>query len=250
MSDKKTLPKWTEERTAQLVEIVGDESPVSADTVREAAEGLETTVRSVAAKLRKMDYEVESMAASHGKSFTEAEEAKLREFVEGHPNEYTYAEIAAFILDDDSQARRVQGKLLSMELTGLVKKTPPKEVVKTYTDEEEATVLSMIEDGAYLEDIAEAVGKSLNSVRGKALSLTRSHDVKMPQQRETHGKEKVDPIAALGEGVTGMTVAEIAEAIEKTERGVKTMLTYRGITAKDYDGAARKEKLAERKAAQ
>lgn len=249
MSEKKTLPKWTEERTAQLVDIVSDESPVSADTIREVAEGLETTARSVAAKLRKMNYEVESMAASHGKSFSEAEEEKLREFVEGNPNQYTYAEIAAYILDDEGQARRVQGKLLSMELTGLVKKTPPKEVVKTYTDEEEATVLEMVQEGAYLEDIAEAVGKPLNSVRGKALSLTRSHDVKMPQQREKHGKEKVDPIAALGD-VSGMTVAEIAEAIEKTERGVKTMLTYRGIAAKDYDGAARKEKLAERKAAQ
>jgi len=249
MSDKKTLPKWTDERTDQLVEIVGDEAPVSADTVREAAEGLETTVRSVAAKLRKMGYEVESMAASHGKSFSEEQEAKLRDFVEQNPNKYTYAEIAAFILDDEEQARRVQGKLLSMELTGLVKKTPPKEVHKTYTDEEEATVLKMVQDGAYLEDIAEAVGKPLNSVRGKCLSLTRSHDVTMPQQREKHGKEKVDPIASL-ENVAEMTVAEIAEAIEKTERGVKTMLTYRGIAAKDYDGAARKEKLAERKAAQ
>ena len=31
MSEKKTLPKWTEERTDQLAAIVGDESPVSAE---------------------------------------------------------------------------------------------------------------------------------------------------------------------------------------------------------------------------
>ena len=249
MSEKKVLPKWTEERTDQLTGIVGDETPVAVSTVRDAAEALETTVRSVSSKLRKMGYEVESTAASHVKTFSEDEEAKLRTFVEANPGTYTYAEIAAYVLDDATKARQVQGKLLSMELTDKVRKTPPKEVVKTYTDAEEATVLKMVQDGAYLEDIAEAVGKSLNSVRGKALSLTRSHDVKMPQQREKHGKAKVDPIAELGD-VSEMTVAEIAEAIEKSERGVKTMLTYRGLTAKNYDGAARQAKLAERKAAQ
>ena len=45
-----------------------------------------------------------------------------------------------------------------------------------------------------------------------------------------------------------MTVAQIAEAADKTERGVKTILTRRGITVVDYDGAAKKAK-AEAKAA-
>lgn len=249
MTDKKTLPKWTDERTEQLTALVGDETPVSVETVKSAAETLETTVRSISSKLRKMGYEVVSTAAAHQKTFTDAEEAKLRNFVEGNAGQYTYAEIASYVFDDAGKARQVQGKLLSMELTDKVRKTPPKEVVKTYTDEEEAVVLKMIGEGAFLEDIAEAVGKSLNSVRGKSLSLTRSHDVTMPKQREKHGKDKVDPFEALGE-VVGMTVAEIAEAIGKSERGVKTMLTYRGLTAKDYDGAARQQKLAEKKAAQ
>jgi hypothetical protein len=39
-----------------------------------------------------------------------------------------------------------------------------------------------------------------------------------------------------------MTVVEIAEAIQKTPRGVKTMLTRRGLAASDYDGAAKREK--------
>jgi hypothetical protein len=41
-----------------------------------------------------------------------------------------------------------------------------------------------------------------------------------------------------------MSVAQIAEKIGKTERGVKTMLTRRGLKAADYDGAAKKEKAA------
>jgi hypothetical protein len=39
-----------------------------------------------------------------------------------------------------------------------------------------------------------------------------------------------------------LTVEEIATAIDKTARGVKTMLTRRGLVASDYDGASKKEK--------
>ena len=42
----------------------------------------------------------------------------------------------------------------------------------------------------------------------------------------------------------GMTVEEIAAAIEHTPRGVKTMLTRRGLTVSDYDGAAKKAKAS------
>jgi len=41
-----------------------------------------------------------------------------------------------------------------------------------------------------------------------------------------------------------MSVADIAEQIGKTVRGVKTMLTRRGLAAVDYDGAAKREKAA------
>jgi len=50
----------------------------------------------------------------------------------------------------------------------------------------------------------------------------------------------IDPFQGLD--TTAHTVAEIATKIEKTERGVKTMLTRRGLVAKDYDGAAKKAK--------
>ena len=42
-----------------------------------------------------------------------------------------------------------------------------------------------------------------------------------------------------------MTVEAIAEAIGKTARGVKTMLTRRGLVAADYDGAAKAAKAAQ-----
>jgi hypothetical protein len=45
-----------------------------------------------------------------------------------------------------------------------------------------------------------------------------------------------------------MSVEDIAKAVDKTPRGIKTLLTRRGITVADYDGAAKKAK-AEAKAA-
>lgn len=40
-----------------------------------------------------------------------------------------------------------------------------------------------------------------------------------------------------------MTVEEIAEKADRTARGVRSMLSRRGITCADYDGAAKRAKL-------
>jgi Mn-dependent DtxR family transcriptional regulator len=240
-----TLPKWTEERTDQLTAFVGDESPVSQATVAEAAETLETTPRSVASKLRKIGYEVELASQAARKSFTDAQESTLRKFVESNSGQYTYAEIAQAFEGGAFSPKSIQGKILSMELTSHVKPAPQKESVKTYTDEEEATFVRLVEEGAFVEDIAEALNRAPNSIRGKALSLQRMKVIDtIPRQRETKSSARVDALAALGDRVGEMTVAEIAEELEKSPRGVKTMLTRRGLVAADYDGAARREKAA------
>ena len=129
-----------------------------------------------------------------------------------------------------------------MELTGHVKPAPKVESVKTYTDAEEVVFVDLVNGGSFVEEIAEALGKSVNSVRGKALSLLRAELITaIPKQKETKGASKADPLADLGD-VSGLTVEEIATAIDKTARGVKTMLTRRGLVASDYDGASKKEK--------
>jgi predicted transcriptional regulator len=102
----------------------------------------------------------------------------------------------------------------------------------------------MVNAGKFVEEIAEALGRSVNSIRGKALSLLRAGDIEaIPRQETTKGAAKVDPLADLD--VVSMTVEQIAEAIGKTPRGVKTMLTRRGVSASDYDGAGRAAKAAE-----
>ena len=239
-----TLPKWTDERTDELTNFVGDESPVSQATVAEAADQLETTTRSVSSKLRKMGFDVELASSKATSKFTADQEATLSAFVTDNSGEYTYAQIASHFEDGAFSAKSIQGKILSMELTDHVKPAPKVETVRTYTPAEEDTFVSMVNDGAYVEAIAEALGKSVNSVRGKAMSLLRSGDINaIPRQEHTKSSTKEDPLAELGD-VSDMTVEAIAETIGKTARGVKTMLTRRGLTASDYDGAAKKEKAA------
>jgi len=238
-----SLPKWTDERTAQLTDFVGGESPVSQGTVASAAESLETSTRSISSKLRKMGYEVELASASATRAFSDAQEDTLAAFVSGNSGEYTYAEIATHFEDGAFSAKSIQGKILSMEMTDHVKPAPKVEAVRTYSPSEEAAFVSMVQDGAFVEAIADALDRTVNSVRGKALSLLRSGDIDaIPRQETTKGASKEDPLAGIA--VDGMTVDAIAESIGKTARGVKTMLTRRGLTAADYDGAAKKEKAS------
>jgi len=239
------LPKWTDERTAQLTSMVGDESPVSQETVAEAADRLDTSTRSVSSKLRKMGYDVELASTRASKSFSPEQEATLSAFVSDNSGEYTYAQIAEHFEGGAFSAKSIQGKILSMELTAHVKPTPKVETVKSYTDAEEATFVKMVNDGAFVEQIADALNRTVNSIRGKALSLLRSGDIDaIPRQETTKGSSRVDPLEELGD-ISAMTVEAIAETIGKTARGVKTMLTRRGLVASDYDGAAKKEKAAE-----
>jgi hypothetical protein len=237
------LPKWTDERTDALTNFVGDESPVSQATVAEAAGELETSTRSISSKLRKMGHEVELASASATRAFSDAQEATLSAFVSDNSGEYTYAEIAGHFEDGAFSPKSIQGKILSMELTGHVKPAPKVEAVRTYSPAEEVTFVSMVQDGAFVEAIAAELDRSVNSVRGKALSLLRSGEIDaIPRQETTKGASKEDPLAGIA--VDGMTVDAIAESIGKTARGVKTMLTRRGLTAADYDGAAKKEKAS------
>ena len=234
------LPKWTDERTQQLTDFVGSESPISQSTVASAAEELETSTRSVSSKLRKMGFDVELASASASKSFSDEQEATLQAFVTDNSGSYTYAEIASNFEGGNFSAKSIQGKILSMELTSHVKPAPKVETVRTYTPEEEGTFVSMVNDGSFVEEIADALGKSVNSIRGKALSLLRSGEINaIPKQKETKGSSKADVLADVD--VASHTVEEIADQIGKTVRGVKTMLTRRGLQCSDYNGAAKKD---------
>jgi predicted transcriptional regulator len=246
---EKTTKNWSDEAVDQLMTIVGSESPVSVEAVERAAEQLGKTTRSIASKLRQLDREVASLAKEKTSAFTADEGADLADFVNANAGNLTYKEIAENFADGKFSAKQIQGKLLALELTGAVKPAEKVEVARTYTEAEEATFVRMADAGSYIEEIAAKLNKTVASVRGKALSLTRKGQIaKIPAQKESHAKESVDQVTALGNAIHTMTVAEIAAKVDKTERGLRTLLTRRGIKVADYDGAAKKAK-AEAKAA-
>ena len=239
-----TTPKWTEDRTRILTAIVENMDTISQDTVATTAVELNTTTRSISSKLRKMGYEVELAASAHKKAFTDDQADALSAFVTGNSGTYTYADIASNFEGGAFTAKQVQGKILSMELTSHVKPAEKVEVARTYTPAEEATFLDLVSNNAFVEEIAEALGKSINSVRGKALSFLRSGDItSIPKQKESRAKANVDALTELGD-ISAMTVEQIAESIDKTVRGVKTMLTRRGMTCSNHDGAKKAAKNA------
>jgi len=244
--------KWSDEVVNKMLSIIGKQSPVTAAKVQEVVDtlGEDFTVRSVASKLRQMDYEVASLAKEKTSAFTDEETQALTKFVSNNTGKLTYKEIAENFADGKFTAKQIQGKLLALELTGSVKPAEKVEVARTYTEAEENKFISMAESGAFIEDIAKALGKEIASVRGKALSLTRKGMIdRIPPQRNSYAKETTDPIAALGDKIASMTVAEIAAAVDKTERGLRTLLTRRGINVADYKGADKKAKAEAKLAA-
>lgn len=233
---------WNEDNTNKLTALAGAPADqITQEQLVEFAEALGTTTRSVGSKLRKMNYDVQKASETNKSAWSADQEAALIDFVSANDGELTYAEIAASFEAGKFTAKQIQGKILSLELFGSVKKTEKVAAPRTYTPEQEAKFIELAKAGAFLEEIAEAVKMPLNSVRGKALSLTRTAGIAMPKQKDSNAKKRADILEGLN--VAEMTVQEIVEKTERTERGIKSMLSRRGISCKDYDGAAKRAKL-------
>ena len=231
---------WNDENTATLTELAGT-GTVTQDQLADIAASMGTSARSIGAKLRKMDYDVEKSTGKAPAWSAEQEDA-LGTFVNANANKYTYVEIAELFQDGAFNAKQIQGKLLNMELFGSVLKAEKKVAPRKYTPEEEVELINLISAGTTIEDIAAAFDKPITSIRGKALSLLRAKQIDaMPKQANSQAKEPVDLLVEVN--VAESTVDQIAEAIGKTSRGVKSMLSRRGLTCVDYDGAGRREKL-------
>jgi len=231
---------WNETNTAQLLELAGTEVVTQAqlDTI---SEELGTTARSIGAKLRNLGLEVEKASAKPS-AWTPEQEAALATLVNDNAGVYTYAEIAAQFEGGAFKPNQIQGKILSMELYGSVRKAVKVAAKRTYSEDEEVKFVELANSGATMEELAEAFGKELSSVRGKALSLLKSeHISEMPKQSTSSAKSKADVLEGLD--VASMTVEAIVEASGSTARGIKSILSRRGITCSNYDGAAKRAKL-------
>tara|TARA_A100001011_G_scaffold340866_1_gene373335 strand:+ start:654 stop:1337 length:684 start_codon:yes stop_codon:yes gene_type:complete len=182
--------------------------------------------RSVTAKLRKLGYDVPKKPGA-APVFSAEETAELSEYLQSNSGNMTAEEISESFADGKFTARQINGKALSLEMTSHVKPAEKKVTPRTYSESEEEMISEMVEGGKYLEEIADAVSRTVNSVRGKLLSM----GLKAPQRDKKTTKS--DPYEGI-EDMLDQTVEMLAENFDKTVRGVKTVLTRRGLACADY----------------
>lgn len=216
--------EYTDEMVAQMQE--AGAAGLTEESIEALMADFDFPRRSVTAKLRKLGFDVPKKAGA-APVFSADETEALKEFLEANSGSLTAEEIATEFADGKFTARQINGKALSLEMTGHIKPAEKKVVARTYSEEEEAQITSLVEAGKYLEEVAEAMGRPVNSIRGKLLSM----GLKAPQ-RDKKGA-KADAYAGI-EDMLDQTVEQIAEAFDKTVRGVKTVLTRRGLACADY----------------
>lgn len=216
--------EYTDEMVTRMNDICA--GGVTEDIIESLCDEFEFPRRSVTAKLRKLGYDVPKKPGA-APVFTADETDALAAYLEASSGSKTAEDIAADFMDGKFTARQINGKALSLEMTSHIKPAEKKVTPKTYSVEEEGKIAAMVEDGAFLEDIADAVGKTANSVRGKLLSMGLK-----AEQKEKKGA-KADPYEGI-EDMLDQTVEQIAENFDKTVRGVKTVLTRRRLSCADY----------------
>jgi len=215
---------YTDEMVARMESAAN--SGVTEPVIQELCDEFEFPRRSVTAKLRKLGFDVPKKPGA-APVFSPEQTDALSSFLSDNSGTYTAEEIAETFSDGDFTARQINGKALSLEMTQHIKPAEKKVTPKTYTAEEEATIESMVTDGRFLEEIAESVGKTVASVRGKLLSM----GLKATQRDKKASKS--DPYEGI-DGMTDQSVEALAEHFGKTVRGVKTVLTRRGLSCADY----------------
>ena len=223
--------EYTEDMVTRMHDVAG--SGVTEEIIESLMEEFDFPRRSVTAKLRKLGYDVPKKPGA-APVFSADETDELASFLESNSGNLTAEEISQQFAGGKFTARQINGKALSLEMTGHVKPAEKKVTPRTYSEDEESKISDMVEGGSYLEEIADAMGRSVNSIRGKLLSM----GLKAPQRDKKDSK--ADPYAGI-EDMLDQTVEEIAEAFDKTVRGVKTVLTRRGLACADYTPKASNE---------
>lgn len=223
--------KYTDEMIARMKDVCADGA--TEEKIASLVEEFGFNRRSVAAKLRSLEIEVPSKVEAP--KFTAEETEAFRAYVTSNSGNLNAEEISKGFMNGKFSSRQVMGKALALELTGHIKKTEKTAKPKTYTEAEESKITALVNAGKFLEEIAEAVGKTVNSVRGKLLSM----DLKAPQKNKKAPTEG-GSYPALAELAPTMTVEELVAHYEKTKpgttaRGVKTALSRRQVAAKNYE---------------
>lgn len=228
---------YTEEMIQRMKQVAA--AGVTKETVAALAEEFNFSPRSVAAKLRSLEYTVP--LSTEGPVFSAEETEAFKNFLNTHNATLTAAEIAEQFLGGKFNYRQITGKALTLEMMDRIKKAEKAVKPRTYTPDEEALITKLVDQGKFIEDIAEALNKDIKSIRGKLLSM----DLTAPQKvKKVVNKDGLYPnLEALA---PTMTVEELQAHYEKdgtprTIRGIKTAISRRKIQGKDYPSSKKSE---------
>jgi hypothetical protein len=191
--------EYTEEMVARMDALCAQ--GVTEEIITQLCEEFEFPRRSVTAKLRKQGYDVPHKPKA-APTFTDEETNELRDFLEANYGVHTAEEIAENIAGGKFNARQINGKALSLEMTGAIRPADKKAAPRSYTEAEEDQIAEMANSGAYIEDIAEALGKPVQSIRGKLLSM----QLKAPQRDKKVARS--DSYEGIEDFATKMTAKE------------------------------------------
>ena len=136
--------EYTEEMVAEMHEAA--DSGVTEDVIETLMEDFGFPRRSVTAKLRKLGYDVPKKPGA-APVFSADETDALADFLQANSGVHTADEIAAEFADGKFTARQINGKALSLEMTSHVKPAEKKAPQRTFSEEEEGQIESMVEDG-------------------------------------------------------------------------------------------------------
>lgn len=103
---------------------------------------------------------------------------------------------------------------------------------KKFTEQEERRLQAMVAKGAFIEDIAEALQKTVPQIRGKLLHMQLSAPTKnkKPQKTPIYTEEFVGKIKTDLDA--GMDIEAVAKKYSVNPRGLKSQLSKLGIIEK------------------
>lgn len=220
---------WTEELTEKLKERVKDETkPVPYDVCEKIGEEFNVSARSVTGKLRNLGIEYEKKGAQEkAKSYSEEDEKLIARMAE----KGKYIEEIAEKLG--REVKSIRGKLLSMKITGVKTRDKAQPKAKTYTEAEENKIEKLAGEGKYIEDIAEALGRTVPQIRGKLLSM-KITGVQTKNKKAAPKKLYTEDLVAKlkAEIDKGKGLEDIAKQFDLNPRGMKAQLAKLGIIDK------------------
>ena len=153
--------EYTDEMVTRMHDVAG--SGVTEEIIESLMGEFDFPRRSVTAKLRKLGYDVPKKPGA-APVFSADETDALASFLEANSGNLTAEEIADQFAGSKFTARQINGKALSLEMTSHVKPAEKKITPRTYSEDEEAKITSMVEGGSYLEEVADAMGRSVTTI--------------------------------------------------------------------------------------